>query len=119
MLDFNGTEEVSVQDFVAGCMKLKGHAKSIDVCTILYENRKLACKFSVFTSYMEKQFQRIESLFNLPTMQCPIPQSTRSSLYEQDVASEPENASTNSWEAPSPPRPEGAPPPLGPLLGDQ
>merc|ERR1712217_207628 len=84
MLDFEGKEEVTISDWVAGCMKLKGHAKSIDVCTILYENRKLACKLSVFTSYTEKQFQRIESLFNLPQMQCPIPQSARSSLFDQD-----------------------------------
>merc|ERR1712048_445133 len=68
MLDLQGTEEVNIGDFVMGCMKLKGPAKSIDVCTILYENRKQACKWAMWASYSERQFQRLEDLLELPPM---------------------------------------------------
>merc|ERR1712151_274418 len=85
MLDFKGVEEVSVEDFVAGCMKLKGHAKSIDVCTILYENRKLASQVEVFASYAEGQFERLEEVLNAQQRMAPTeqrPERARSSGSE-------------------------------------
>jgi Ca2+-binding EF-hand superfamily protein len=40
VLDPGHTGEVSINDFVWGCMKLKGPAKSIDMCTLIYEFRQ-------------------------------------------------------------------------------
>jgi len=40
LLDQDNTGQVSIDDFVWGCMRLKGAAKSMDLCTLLYENRQ-------------------------------------------------------------------------------
>merc|ERR1712113_22457 len=94
MLDFRGIEEVSVDDFVAGCMKLKGQAKSMDVCTILYENRKMANQMEAFTSYTESQFQQLLQMLSGPitiTSAAPAPGASAPSS-----ASNRSTTSTNS-----------------------
>jgi hypothetical protein len=40
LLDVDETDEVGIDEFVGGCMRLKGDAKSIDVNMLLYENRR-------------------------------------------------------------------------------
>ena len=36
-MDTDGTNEVGIEEFVTGCMRLKGEAKSIDVNMLLYK----------------------------------------------------------------------------------
>eukprot|EP00928_Gymnodinium_smaydae_P008418 TRINITY_DN13074_c0_g1_i3.p1 TRINITY_DN13074_c0_g1~~TRINITY_DN13074_c0_g1_i3.p1 ORF type:complete len:636 (+),score=158.63 TRINITY_DN13074_c0_g1_i3:153-2060(+) len=38
LMDTDGNKEVSLEEFVEGTMKLKGHAKSIDVLSIMFDN---------------------------------------------------------------------------------
>lgn len=38
LLDTDGTNEVGIDEFVSGCMRLKGNAKSMDVNMLLYES---------------------------------------------------------------------------------
>merc|ERR1712032_910377 len=40
LLDIDDQDDVTIDDFVWGSLRLKGHAKSIDLCTLLYEHRK-------------------------------------------------------------------------------
>jgi len=40
ILDTERTGCVTIDDFVWGCMRLRGTAKSVDMCTLLYEYRK-------------------------------------------------------------------------------
>ena len=40
ILDTERIGTVTIDDFVWGCMRLRGPAKSVDVCTLLYEYRK-------------------------------------------------------------------------------
>eukprot|EP00746_Dinoflagellata_sp_MGD_P040890 gnl/MRDRNA2_/MRDRNA2_198754_c0_seq1.p1 gnl/MRDRNA2_/MRDRNA2_198754_c0~~gnl/MRDRNA2_/MRDRNA2_198754_c0_seq1.p1 ORF type:complete len:231 (-),score=40.02 gnl/MRDRNA2_/MRDRNA2_198754_c0_seq1:262-897(-) len=42
LLDLDGNGVVGVNDFVIGCMRLKGQAKAIDLATLMYENNRLA-----------------------------------------------------------------------------
>lgn len=44
LLDVDQNEEVTVEEFVMGCMHLRGQAKSSDVATLLRENRKASQK---------------------------------------------------------------------------
>merc|ERR1712242_113048 len=40
LLDVDGNKEVDADEFVAGCMCLKGHAKTMDVAALLMEVRR-------------------------------------------------------------------------------
>eukprot|EP00747_Dinoflagellata_sp_TGD_P006620 gnl/TRDRNA2_/TRDRNA2_116284_c3_seq1.p1 gnl/TRDRNA2_/TRDRNA2_116284_c3~~gnl/TRDRNA2_/TRDRNA2_116284_c3_seq1.p1 ORF type:complete len:376 (+),score=66.78 gnl/TRDRNA2_/TRDRNA2_116284_c3_seq1:130-1128(+) len=60
LIDIHGTTEVSIDDFVSGCMRLKGAAKSIDVCTILFESRKSMKALREFSQLAESHFRRLE-----------------------------------------------------------
>jgi len=51
LLDRDGSDEVSLDEFLAGCMRLKGQAKSIDVNILLHENRRL---FQKLTDFIQK-----------------------------------------------------------------
>lgn len=41
LLDMDESGEVGIEEFIMGCMRLKGTAKSIDLATLLYENKRL------------------------------------------------------------------------------
>jgi len=59
LLDVEENNEVVIDKFVDGCMRMRGDAKSIDVNMLLYENEKMLCKVSSFTEYAEEQFDNI------------------------------------------------------------
>jgi hypothetical protein len=40
LMDIEDTDNVSSEDFVYCCLRVKGDAKSIDLCTLLYEHRQ-------------------------------------------------------------------------------
>merc|ERR1712226_1775914 len=41
LLDQDDSGEIHVEEFVMGCVRLKGGAKGIDLATLMYENKKL------------------------------------------------------------------------------
>mmetsp|Transcript_29669 Transcript_29669/g.81204 ORF Transcript_29669/g.81204 Transcript_29669/m.81204 type:complete len:856 (-) Transcript_29669:194-2761(-) len=69
LLNITGDDEVAIDAFVMGCMRLKGPAKSIDVCTLLYENRQLAEQILCLKEYTEDQLHRITVALGLPSQQ--------------------------------------------------
>jgi len=60
LLDVEETDEVPIEKFINGCLRMRGDAKSIDVNMILYENEKMLCKLTSFTDYAEEKFEGIE-----------------------------------------------------------
>merc|ERR1719456_593943 len=60
LLDVEETDEVPIEKFINGCLRMRGDAKSIDVNMILYENEKMLCKLTSFTDYAEEMFDRLE-----------------------------------------------------------
>eukprot|EP00746_Dinoflagellata_sp_MGD_P141695 gnl/MRDRNA2_/MRDRNA2_74764_c0_seq4.p2 gnl/MRDRNA2_/MRDRNA2_74764_c0~~gnl/MRDRNA2_/MRDRNA2_74764_c0_seq4.p2 ORF type:complete len:124 (-),score=30.95 gnl/MRDRNA2_/MRDRNA2_74764_c0_seq4:68-439(-) len=40
LLDIEDTGSVEIDDFVMGCLRLKGQAKAIDLATLIYENKR-------------------------------------------------------------------------------
>lgn len=44
MLDLDGSGEVDMEEFVSGCLRLKGNAKSIDIHTLMFEVKHLMNK---------------------------------------------------------------------------
>jgi hypothetical protein len=58
LLDSEGHGCVEISDFVDGCLKLKGPAKSVDIACLLHENKKLKKKLAD----MEESEQRTEEM---------------------------------------------------------
>jgi len=65
LLDVDETNEVDIDEFVGGCMRLKGDAKSIDVNMLLYENEKMICTFTKFIEYAEEKFEGIDAALGI------------------------------------------------------
>eukprot|EP00746_Dinoflagellata_sp_MGD_P026909 gnl/MRDRNA2_/MRDRNA2_163420_c0_seq1.p1 gnl/MRDRNA2_/MRDRNA2_163420_c0~~gnl/MRDRNA2_/MRDRNA2_163420_c0_seq1.p1 ORF type:complete len:489 (+),score=99.30 gnl/MRDRNA2_/MRDRNA2_163420_c0_seq1:58-1467(+) len=59
LLDIDGNGTVNRNEFIMGCMRLKGHAKSVDVATLMYENKKMLAKWTSFMAFCEDQFNRV------------------------------------------------------------
>jgi len=60
LLDIEETDEVPIEKFINGCLRMRGDAKSIDVNMILYENEKMLSKLSNFQDFAEEMFDRLE-----------------------------------------------------------
>merc|ERR1712032_326938 len=41
LLDADSSGSVCIEEFVSGCIRLKGEAKAVDVAYLMYENKKL------------------------------------------------------------------------------
>jgi len=58
LLDKNGNEKLNHEEFMAGCMRLRGQAKSLDVNLLLHEQRQLSRKVSLLKdSLQQRDFQ--------------------------------------------------------------
>mmetsp|Transcript_22649 Transcript_22649/g.56522 ORF Transcript_22649/g.56522 Transcript_22649/m.56522 type:complete len:192 (+) Transcript_22649:2-577(+) len=45
LLDVDGSDSVTIDEFLEGCMRLKGHARSIDLNMLIYMNKKVLDQF--------------------------------------------------------------------------
>jgi len=60
----NNSNEVDVETFVGGCMRLKGYATSIDVHTLIYELRIMYGVQKEFFRHVSDRFRHIDSNTN-------------------------------------------------------
>lgn len=59
LLDVDGTGEVKVEDFVMGCLRLRGQAKSSDVASLLREHKRANQKHSRLLRKIDSQLQAL------------------------------------------------------------
>lgn len=60
VLDTDGTQELDIDEFVMGCMYLKGVAKMVNVATLMREN-KLMMSASMKTAHrLEERLMQVE-----------------------------------------------------------
>jgi hypothetical protein len=59
-------EEVTIENFVMGCQRLKGQAKSVDVITLLQESRAMQKKQRLFMANVETRLGALHIGLNLP-----------------------------------------------------
>jgi len=71
LLDTDDSGNIGLDEFLAGCMRLRGNASSMDVNLLLWESEKLMCKISEFALSVHKRFQWIENKLGCPNMQQP------------------------------------------------
>jgi len=62
LLDIDNRGQIDVNEFIMGCLRLKGEAKSIDVATLMYENKKLAV---TVTASIQQIISKLEKLLLL------------------------------------------------------
>merc|ERR1712087_880491 len=53
MLDLDGSNEVDMEEFVTGCLRLKGNAKSIDIHVLMFEIKTIMSKFEAFVETLQ------------------------------------------------------------------
>jgi len=59
ILDEDNSGEVSIEDFLAGCYRLKGEARKLDMTVLMYENKKMADKWARFLTFSMQEFEHI------------------------------------------------------------
>merc|ERR1712048_1419374 len=60
LLDMNESGEVDIGEFILGCLRLKGEARSVDVATLMYENRRMIGKVQRFTDTLGEEIGQIQ-----------------------------------------------------------
>lgn len=75
LLDMDNGGYISCDEFVMGCLRLKGQAKNVDVATLIYENKRMALKWSTFSSYVEDQFKDLFGMLDA-TLNKQLPVTT-------------------------------------------
>lgn len=80
LLDEDGKAEVKIEDFIMGCMKLRGQAKSSDVATLMRESKRTGRKTMRAMAKIDRQLAEICSGLALPPMVAEYNQSWMGSV---------------------------------------
>jgi len=59
LLDVDEKGEVGIEEFIMGCMRLKGTARSVDLATMLYENKRAIMRWNAFIASTGKELKAI------------------------------------------------------------
>jgi len=62
LLDTDGSNSVDVEEFIAGTMRLKGAAKSIDMMAMMFDQTHFMMKFNKLCSFFEDQLREIKDV---------------------------------------------------------
>merc|ERR1712203_1298133 len=57
LLDADESKSVSCDEFVAGCMQLTGTATSVDIKTVILDNKRMMRRWTEFASFVHQEFQ--------------------------------------------------------------
>mmetsp|Transcript_18669 Transcript_18669/g.58631 ORF Transcript_18669/g.58631 Transcript_18669/m.58631 type:complete len:101 (+) Transcript_18669:147-449(+) len=68
-----------MDEFIGGCMRMKGEAKSIDVNMLLYMNEKMVTKWTSFMAYCVDSLEHLQAAMAPGDVGVPSP----SHLHEQ------------------------------------
>uniref|UniRef100_A0A7S1FIR6 EF-hand domain-containing protein n=1 Tax=Noctiluca scintillans TaxID=2966 RepID=A0A7S1FIR6_NOCSC len=61
LLDVDGSQELEIDEFVIGCMRLKGKAKTVDMETLMMENKRMMRKSMLLGRRMKDQLRSMDS----------------------------------------------------------
>lgn len=71
LLDVDSSGSVAIDEFVSGCMRLRGTAKSIDICALLYEFRRFVQDWTGHIRFMHEQLGKVEDKLEIKPEQSP------------------------------------------------
>merc|ERR1712032_238277 len=85
LLDSDGSHTVGLEEFVEGCLKLRGNAKAADIRLLMHESRVTCKKLATLEKYFEEDFliDLQEQLQKALTKQraCVASSANKSSLF--------------------------------------
>merc|ERR1712073_110597 len=65
LLDVDESDEVPIDEFVTGCFRMKGAGKTLDLASLMHENKKVMRVMMKFMSYCEEQFGSLHSKLSM------------------------------------------------------
>eukprot|EP00930_Biecheleria_cincta_P028565 TRINITY_DN19935_c0_g2_i1.p1 TRINITY_DN19935_c0_g2~~TRINITY_DN19935_c0_g2_i1.p1 ORF type:complete len:690 (-),score=123.08 TRINITY_DN19935_c0_g2_i1:36-2105(-) len=65
LLDTDGSNEIQIDEFVVGCMRLKGLAKGIDMESLMLDSKKMLTRWSNHQKWARRQFSRVEETMEI------------------------------------------------------
>jgi hypothetical protein len=77
LLDLDNSGGLEMEEFVSGCIRLRGEAKALDLAVLIYEMRRLANHFTAHARFVEsgRHFARIEKYLHGVSIQSGISQT--------------------------------------------
>ncbi|CAK9100311.1 Transcription elongation factor A protein 2 [Durusdinium trenchii] len=92
LMDTNNSGDITVDEFVKGTMKLKGHAKSIDIFAIMFDITRMALTVQKLCSFVEDSFRDIKRSLDQPGLTVGGQGSPSPPLWELYVHTTQENS---------------------------
>merc|ERR1711920_414159 len=59
LIDFDKSGTVSLEEFVTGCLRLRGQARTVDVAQVTYDVARLQQKLVTFMKFVEEEFDKL------------------------------------------------------------
>ena len=73
LLDLDESGQIEIDEFVTGCLHIKGEAKAIQLAKMDYETRETRRKLEQFMLRSDNQFRLIRNSLNIPSAARPSP----------------------------------------------
>jgi len=80
LLDTDKSGSLSVEEFLLGCMRLKGTARSIDLATLKYESRKMHTTLRTLFAFVVEEFWKVSEKVGQADDARELPRSRASSV---------------------------------------
>eukprot|EP00929_Paragymnodinium_shiwhaense_P123558 TRINITY_DN9756_c0_g1_i2.p1 TRINITY_DN9756_c0_g1~~TRINITY_DN9756_c0_g1_i2.p1 ORF type:complete len:618 (+),score=95.05 TRINITY_DN9756_c0_g1_i2:109-1962(+) len=82
LMDKENKQVISIDEFVDGAMKLKGHAKAIDILSLMFDHVHMQNKLGMLCVWMEDQIWALKESLNPSTSR---PMSSEDFVFEKPV----------------------------------
>jgi len=102
LLDTDEGHTIEIEEFIMGCMRLRGPAKALDVARIMHENQLISNHLTSFMHFVEKHLTIMAKAENIDLPETPLDGSQVSPLARPWLA-ETKEASVPSESSPRPP----------------
>lgn len=60
LLDVDEKGQVTIEEFVMGMLRLQGSAKGVDAATLMYENKRIFARLTVFMNFVQDKFAMLD-----------------------------------------------------------
>jgi len=88
LLDVDNLGEILIEEFVSGCLRLRGGAKAIDLATLMYYNKRMSSNMRAHSVYMEEMLEdMMEQLEEASGLIRQMPQKDENVELGDDVES--------------------------------
>jgi len=87
ILDWTGSGLVNIDEFLMSCMRLRGPARHVDVCTLMYENKRLVSTWAPSFSHLGQSLDKLHELISTHLAQRQRTTSQTTSVTQDNSSS--------------------------------